>query len=195
MTEKDEHPATKDSFNPRVTQTANPVINVYAGQATPAAAPVPAPRREMTHNVVFLGARTVGLQEDGYEGLSFHESTANTHLTGIVACFRNQPIYGRTIGSVYSARVHLRFMDSGGAEIGTGLSRACWLGHKGDMIDLPPGGESGCTLVLLANNGSLWSRGNVGNENGWETLWSIGTSNWLIFPTQSRLAFWMALTN
>jgi hypothetical protein len=120
-------------------------------------AAVPAVRKpdKIGPNIKFLGARTINLSYDGYEGDSFHETSSASNPIGIVVCFRNEAVLGKTITAVHNARVHLKFMDTTGLEIGTGLSRACWLGHKADMVNLEPGGASGCVIVLLKNNGSI----------------------------------------
>ncbi len=108
--------------------------------------------KETRHNVVFLGAKPVNLSFDGYQGASFHERTEKTDVVGIVACFRNEAVYGETIKPVRSARAHLKFFDSEGSEVGTGFSRALWLEEKLDLFDLIPGGGSGCVVVILASD-------------------------------------------
>jgi hypothetical protein len=139
-----------ESFNPKFVQTANPttIVNV-----NPPVAPVvvhrPAPLERSKPNVVFLGARTTDIDVAGtYQSRVFHE-VPDSQLVGIVACFRNVAIYGKTIKHVFNAKAHLRFMGSNGEEWGTGISRACWLDHAGDMIDLAPG-DSGCVIVLVS---------------------------------------------
>jgi hypothetical protein len=136
------------------TMSANPIpsnVNDVGHGATPALR-----KPEKTGpNIKFLGARTINVSYDGYEGNSFHESRSASNFIGIVACFRNEAVLGVTITAVHNARVHLKFVDAAGLEIGTGLSRACWLGHKADMVNLEPGGASGCVIVLLMNNGRI----------------------------------------
>jgi hypothetical protein len=150
---EDQITGAKGNFNPTVTQIANPTINVNLGHSTPAAAP-PAETEKIEPNIRFLGARVAYLDCDSYQGVSFNvRSAASTpNLGGVIACFRNEAIYGKTIKPVYRARAHLRFFDSSGVEIGTGVSRACWLGHKGDLVDLVPGEAAVCLLVLLRND-------------------------------------------
>jgi hypothetical protein len=103
------------------------------------------------HNIVFLGARPVNLTFGGYQGASFYETAAKTHIMGIVVCFRNDAVYGETINPIHNARAHLKFFNHEGIEIGTGYSRSFWLGEKADLFDLVPGGESGCVIAIIAS--------------------------------------------
>jgi hypothetical protein len=138
-----------------VVQHASPTTNVYVNQPAPVVTPAP-PRVESAEkskpNVVFLGARSVNLGfYSGGEGSLEFEETKDTknRLAGIVACFRNDPIYGKPVKSVHGAKAHLKFIDANNAEIGTGVSAPCWLNTRWDTFDLIPGGNGGCVLVLL----------------------------------------------
>ena len=103
------------------------------------------------HNVVFLGARVVNFIFGGYQGASFHETSEKTDTVGIVACFRNEAVYGKKIESVRSARAQLKFFDAQGTEIGTGFSRAFWLGEKIDLVDFDPGGPGRCVIAIVSS--------------------------------------------
>jgi hypothetical protein len=137
------------------TLTANPTIS-NAGHTAHAAAPAIRKPEKIETNIKFLGPKTINVSYDEYEGDSFNEtSSSNSQATGIVACFRNEAVYGKTVKPLHYVTAHLKLTDATGSEIGTGLSRACWLGHKGDMVDLVPGGASGCVIVLITNNKSI----------------------------------------
>jgi hypothetical protein len=139
----------EDSF--KQTVTASPTININVGHPVPAEAAPPAPyeREESEPNVVFLGARPANLMSDNYKGLVFHEtSTGSSSLKGIVACFRNDAVHGKTIKPAYGVKAHLRFMDAHEQEIGIGVSGACWLGEKTDLTDLKAD-ESRCVLLMI----------------------------------------------
>lgn len=137
------------------TLTADPTTRKAQAPAGAATLPVQT-LDKIGHNIKFLGAKTINVSYDGYQGDSFNEtSSSNSQVTAIVACFRNEPVYGQTITSLYNVKAHLKFVAADGSEIGAGLSRACWLGEKGDMVDLGPGGTSGCVIVLIKNNGTI----------------------------------------
>lgn len=110
------------------------------------------PRQQQTEeaktNIEFLRAKDVNLRFDSYQGLSFHETDEERNLPGLVACFRNDGIYGSKIRTARYLRAHLRFMDADGQEIGTGISGACWLGHKGDLMTLKTD-ESAYVLIVI----------------------------------------------
>jgi hypothetical protein len=72
-----------------------------------------------------------------------------------MACFCNEAVFGKKIKPIYGARGQLKVFDSAGAEIGHGLSRAAWLGHSGDLVDLIPGGDAQCMILLLQDEGTL----------------------------------------
>lgn len=111
----------ESSFNPTISQIANPTINVNVGHLPPAATQAPNKREQNYPNIICLGARTVNISVDGNGAMSFHETREETSLVGVVACFRNDPIFGKTVKSVYNAKAHLKLIDSCGAEIGIGL--------------------------------------------------------------------------
>lgn len=151
----------KDSFNPKFVQTANPTTNVYVNHPAtlPASAPVRAEKENRSkHNVKLLGAKTVNLKVYGGTptagALGFQETNeAKGFYIGVVACFRNEPVYEKHVKSADDTKAHLKFLDANGAEIGVGVSRPCWLDSQDDTFDLVPGGKAGCVLVLLNING------------------------------------------
>jgi len=144
--------SVQDSFNPILTQTG-PTLNVNLGFPSDLAGNRSTGEvHESKRNVVCLGAKIVNLRHDGYQGDSFHNTAAENSIVGVVACFRNDAVYGVKVDSVQRARSHLKFLNVSGTEIGTGVSRACWMGDKLDLLD---GGSSGCVIVLMAYNGKL----------------------------------------
>ena len=103
------------------------------------------------HKVILLGTRVVNLTSGGYGGMSFHEISEKSDYVGVVVCFRNEAIYGQRVESIHNAKAHLKLFDQDGAEIGTGISRACWLGEKADMVELSPGGGAACVLAIVSS--------------------------------------------
>ena len=124
-------------------------IHINLPPTIPPASPFPRYEKpeEKIANVKFLRAKDVNLRFDPYEGLSFHETDGPRNLIGLVACFRNDAIYGQVVSPAKYLRAHLRFMDASGQEIGTGISGACWLAYKGDLMTLKAD-ESACVLIV-----------------------------------------------
>ncbi len=85
---------------------------------------------------------------------SFREH-ADGELVSILACFRNEAIFEKHIKPIHRARAHLKLFDNAGAEIGHGVSRAAWLGHADDLVNLIPGEEAQCVILLLQDDGKL----------------------------------------
>jgi hypothetical protein len=137
------------------TLTADPTVSKLQAPGRAVAPAVQKPEK-IGPNIKFLSVKTVNVSYDEYQGVSYNEtSSANSQVIGIVACFRNEAVYSNTITSAYNVKAHLKFIDADGSEVGAGVSRACWLGEKGDTFDLEPGGASGCVIVLLTRNGSI----------------------------------------
>jgi hypothetical protein len=137
------------------TLTADPTVSKLQAPGRAVAPAVQKPEK-IGPNIKFLSVKTVNVSYDEYQGVSYNEtSSANSQVIGIVACFRNEAVYSKTITSAYNVKAHLKFIDADGSEVGAGVSRACWLGEKGDTFDLEPGGASGCVIVLLTRNGSI----------------------------------------
>ncbi len=135
----------KDSFNPQQKQEFNPIfapkIEIGTVPATPAP-PLPTvqstiPRRKP--NVHFKSVRTchLGIGDDAAGEFILREIDHDTGASGIVACYRNDPITGVRTASDVGA--HLTLRDAEGREIGTGVSKACWLNNPNDTIDLESG--------------------------------------------------------
>jgi hypothetical protein len=55
---------------------------------------------------------------------------------GIVACFRNEAVYGQRAYNAEDVTAHLILRDLNGQEVGNGVSRACWLNTSSDMVDI-----------------------------------------------------------
>jgi hypothetical protein len=70
-------------------------------------------------------------------------------MTGLVACFRNEAIFGQEVAGISSAKAFVKYFDSRGLEIGDGFPGVMWLGEYLDVCDLKPGGKSGCVLFLI----------------------------------------------
>ncbi len=139
----------KDSFNPTFTQTG-PTIQVGYPAPPPPPPPVTPPvPEEPKSNIIFLGpmVRIAELRMSGYEGLAFYEIAEESADKGLVACFRNEAVYGKPGKEAIGVRAHLRFFDKNRQEIGVGVSGALWIGTKGDTINLGVD-DSGCVLIM-----------------------------------------------
>jgi hypothetical protein len=115
-----------------------------------------APQKERKHNIVFLNAEVVKLRysgpgysdrTDGKHSFSEVEGVSTGDMVGLIACFRNDAVYGEDVASVHGVRAHLKLFDRNGKEIGTGFSGAQWLGHPDDTFDLIPNGRGGSVIV------------------------------------------------
>jgi hypothetical protein len=100
----------------------------------------------------FLGSRLVDVHFGIGGGFSAYECLPGMppDARAIVACFRNMSNESIT---AYAVKAHLRFFDTNGSEIGTGVSGAFWLACTSDLLNIAPD-ESGCVLVLLQGRGS-----------------------------------------
>jgi hypothetical protein len=140
----------------RLENIGNPVNTQNHPQAATTLPQPPAPPKPEP-NIKFLGVRPIKVSFSANVPLqlcSFHEQ-ADGKLDCVVAYFRNEAIYGKTVKPIYEARAHLKLFDASGAEIGNGISRAFWLGHTHDTVDLVPNGESGCVMLLLRDGGKI----------------------------------------
>jgi hypothetical protein len=146
------------------TQTVKQEVNFgdeFLKQLKEHAKPIQFPKLESPPkpelNIKFLGIRSIKVDFVNNVPLqlcSFHERT-DGKIGSVVACFRNEAIFGKTIKPIYDARAQLKLFDNTGAEIGHGLSRAAWLEHATDLVDLIPGGDVQCVIFLLQDAGTL----------------------------------------
>jgi hypothetical protein len=141
---RDEHRDSvriKDSFTQK--QEFNPVFapKIEIGTIAPTPTSPPAPQSAVPPrkpNVHYKSARTcyLGIDEDVTGGFILREIDHDTGASGIVVCYRNEPTAG--IRTASDVAVHLTLRDAEGKEIGTGVSKACWLNTPKDDIDLEP---------------------------------------------------------
>jgi hypothetical protein len=126
-----------------------------AGPAEPPKLHSPPPKPEP--NIKFLGMRSikVSLVANVPLQLCSFDEQADAEIECVVACFRNEPIFGKTIKPSRGVRASLRLFHASGAEIGVGLSRAFWLGQVVDVVDLVPGGDTECVILLLRDRGNV----------------------------------------
>lgn len=79
---------------------------------------------------------------------SFHPEEGG-EFECVVACFRNEVIYGKPPVRINNARAHLKSFDANGLEIGGGVSHGFWLNHSTALVDLIPGTTQECVILLL----------------------------------------------
>jgi predicted nucleotide-binding protein len=108
-----------------------------------------------TPNIVFLNTDTVRLRFEGYQGEGFYRSDSPNDPFGVIACFRNEPSSTRRVIDANDVRAQIIYKDGDGKEIGNGVPRACWVGHKLDLIDFPLGQANCAVLMMLFNDGKL----------------------------------------
>jgi len=110
--------------------------------------------KERITNVQCLGPKAtyISAVPDRNGTMKFHTSPGKTHLSALIVCFRNNAVYGKDIGPILKATVHLKFFNEHGDEIGNGISGCYWIDENSDMFDLTPGGPSGCIILLISHN-------------------------------------------
>jgi TIR domain len=106
-------------------------------------------------NLIFLHTHSARLRFDNYEGEGFYESENSQDPYGVVACFRNEPSPIERVIDVNNVRAQVIYRNSNGVEIGRGIPRACWEGHKYDLIDFPVGQSHCAILMMVFNDGRL----------------------------------------
>jgi uncharacterized membrane protein len=144
----------------------NAIVNQYfIGEKTGAYPPPPeAPKRKP--NLRYRSVRTcpINITQD-FPGAAGEfvviEIDHDVGAWGIVACYRNTPATGVLMASDVSA--HLTLRDAEGQEIGTGVSKACWLNNPTDTIDLEPGIPHDVVLLVTdKKNVSIpWKKWNL----------------------------------
>jgi hypothetical protein len=117
---------------------------VQSGKS-PASAPNPKP------NLKFLGISSpmVDWVFDVPRWLTSFHPKEDGEFECVVACFRNEVIYGKPPVRIRNARAHLKCFDIEGSEIGGGVSHAFWLGRKTAVVDLVPGTTKECVVLLV----------------------------------------------
>jgi hypothetical protein len=156
--------SSQQTANPSLTQNASPTINVNIG-THPDSVKVPAPAAtpKSEPNVKFLGIRLIRVEFvanvardlSSFHESSVHERARDADIESVVACFRNEGLFGRTVKPIRSVKANLKLFDANHAEIGTGLSRAFWLGRIYDVVDLVPGEDSQCVILLVRDRGKM----------------------------------------
>jgi len=125
-------------------------VNQSVGPQEPARVTIPQYERPRP-NVVFLRTRGVNLTVDGGAGYeSFFETNEKGEGKALVACFRNQPLYGVRCADT-SVTAQLVFKNATGEEIGIGVSGACWLNQVDFLFHLDVG-NSGCVILIVRTN-------------------------------------------
>ena len=57
-------------------------------------------------------------------------------------------IFGTTVKALHDVRAQLKLFDQTGVEVGH-TARAAWLAHKSFIVDLIPGGDIQCVILLI----------------------------------------------
>jgi hypothetical protein len=107
-------------------------------------------------NFIFLAGTTTRIRDGKYA--SFHEAEGKDLLQNdpyaVIASFRNEPVVGKRVASVY-ARACIVFRNASGEEIGAGISEACWLGDSTSPTVEFSVGESHKVILALFSDGTL----------------------------------------
>lgn len=132
------------------TASVNQYFIPYAPQPQRESVPPPAKR---TANIRCVDVRLTNLRFDvtRHREPLFQESSQETETKVAVATFRNDAEHGKDFSDAENVTAHLRLRDSAGSEIGTGISRACWLDTTVDMVDIPVAETQ--TVVLFVYEG------------------------------------------
>lgn len=171
-------------FMPRpainISQTQNALPVVSQNQNASLNAPP-----EIKPIVKCLGVRTPHLRLGAFNGWVFYEDHEGT-LTGAVVCFRNQIGPGQKGGkSAFGVTAHIVLRDSKGQEIGSGISRLCWVGRAGYKVDLKAGeAEARCALVLCHDQQNKGKNVTVPWKKITKTRWGEGLLDQLFIPDQ-----------
>jgi hypothetical protein len=137
-----------------------PIIQVGHNPPPPPVVPqqakpvLPKPIQKQS-NVKFLSARKVNLVSDRGSGYAkYMEVPKKSHYEGIIACFRNEGIYGTPVKQFDDVIAYVRFFDDAGNEIGRGVKGACWLGEQFASVDIKTD-DTECVVVLLLAGDSI----------------------------------------
>jgi len=106
-------------------------------------------------NLIFLQTHSLRLRFGNYQGEAFYGSEDTQDPYGVVACFRNEPSPSEGVIDADNVRAQVIYRNSKGVEIGQGVPRACWEGHKFDLIDFPVGQSPCAILMVIFNDGRL----------------------------------------
>ncbi|MGH9494977.1 MAG: hypothetical protein ACRD3B_08275 [Candidatus Sulfotelmatobacter sp.] len=161
-TEELPHPSASNSSS--ASNSGNPSANAVGGAGgsvsfgdihigVPAAAPptilpAPEPTKTRSPNLKCIGARTIFVQRSSSNKIDYFEETASQIGTkGLVVAFRNEELEEGDVCSAFEVEARLRFRNSDGAEINTGVDNACWLDNWKYSMDI--GVEEAKHVVLL----------------------------------------------
>lgn len=142
--------SVKDSGNSTSTSTGN-ILNLTLGPLVPAAqpthlhAPIPGPKN--LPNIQLVRAKSVWVEPDGNQ---FFEKSGKTEFQAFVACFRNEPIFGRTdiVDANFVSASGLYF-DSQKREINEGVAGLCWLNNGRGHVNLEVGKATQNAILLI----------------------------------------------
>lgn len=114
------------------------------------------PTEYVRTNIKCINVRTVdiALNRDR-DHITFKEINYETGIRAAIASFRNAPSFGNQISDAENVTAHLILRDEDGQEIGTGVSRVCWLNSSYDMVDIDVG-ESEHVVLLVLKEQSLF---------------------------------------
>jgi hypothetical protein len=132
-----------------------PHIEARGGEQTQTAPSQPAPSAPIseepkaTHNVQLIRPKSVYV-EHGISSLGFYERQYKTNHKAFVACFRNEPIFGRSdIVDANSVMATAHYFDTDEQEILEGIAGLCWLGDTHDYINFEVGKKTHNVVLAI----------------------------------------------
>jgi hypothetical protein len=129
--------------------------DVILGYQPPAPSPAPPPRRAeelpSVPDIIFLRTRTITI--DFSDGIPY-EKQAGEGAMAVIACLRNDPVYGKNLAEPKHIAGGIVFRDANGEEIGNGVQRGCWLDTHHDMVDFELN-KSHCIILVMAVGNKL----------------------------------------
>jgi hypothetical protein len=152
----------KDSLKQEFNPVFSPKIEIGIPPTSPPR-PLPPPtppNPQRQPNVHYKSVRVapISIKNDSDDEFIFREVSQDIDAKAVIVCYRNDPIVGVKTATNVSA--HLTLRNKEGAEIGTGISKACWLNTSRDSIDLESGVPEHVVLLVHDKSGILipWKR-------------------------------------
>jgi hypothetical protein len=133
---KGDSPSVSVRANPQMIanpqMTANPSVHVHLpGSEKREKPPLPAKKPRPQHNLQLHSFRMAQIEESLGRGgpNGFHLAENQSKPNAAIVCIRNKSRDGE-VSYIGDVRAALTFRDSGGREIGGGISQACWVDNQ-----------------------------------------------------------------
>ena len=115
--------------------TASGESTIAAGRDVYYNSPPPTPKPEAAelpqvdshpkvNNVVLVRPKSVFV-DPGIQSVSLYQRENDTGLLALVACFRNEGVFGKDFANEYNVFSTVRYFDDKGSEIEEGITRLC----------------------------------------------------------------------